>query len=36
MMKFTEDDYSKLSDAGFSKQIVDTYLDGLRNAGYGR
>ena len=31
--EITEDDYSKLSEAGFSKQIVDTYLDGLRNAG---
>ena len=30
--EITEDDYSKLSEAGFSKQIVDTYLDGLRNA----
>tara|TARA_Y100000401_G_scaffold114353_1_gene116281 strand:+ start:480 stop:1265 length:786 start_codon:yes stop_codon:yes gene_type:complete len=26
----SEDDYSKLSEAGFSKQVVDTYLDGLR------
>ncbi|OUW21732.1 MAG: hypothetical protein CBD21_00225 [bacterium TMED161] len=25
-----EDDYTKLSEAGFSKQIIDTYLDGLR------
>jgi hypothetical protein len=31
--EINEDDYSKLSEAGFSKQIVDTYLDGLRNAG---
>ena len=30
--EISEDDYSKLSDAGFSRQIVDTYLDGLRNA----
>ena len=30
--EISEDDYSKLSDAGFSKQIVDTYLDGLRNS----
>ena len=30
--EITEDDYSKLSEAGFSRQIVDTYLDGLRNA----
>tara|TARA_R100000734_G_scaffold7966_2_gene6348 strand:- start:161 stop:946 length:786 start_codon:yes stop_codon:yes gene_type:complete len=27
-----EDDYSKLNEAGFSKQVVDTYLDGLRSA----
>ena len=27
-----EDDYSKLNEAGFSKQVVDTYLDGLRGA----
>ena len=31
--EITEDDYSKLGEAGFSKQIVDTYLDGLRSAG---
>jgi len=31
--EISEDDYSKLNEAGFSKQIVDTYLDGLRNAG---
>ena len=31
--EISEDDYSKLTDAGFSRQIVDTYLDGLRNAG---
>ena len=31
--EISEDDYSKLSEAGFSRQIVDTYLDGLRNAG---
>ena len=31
--EISEDDYSKLTEAGFSKQIVDTYLDGLRNAG---
>lgn len=30
--EISEDDYSKLSEAGFSRQIVDTYLDGLRNA----
>ena len=27
-----EDDYSKLNEAGFSKQVVDTYLDGLKGA----
>ena len=26
----SEDDYSKLGEAGFSKQVIDTYLDGLR------
>ena len=26
----TEDDYQKLGEAGFSKQVIDTYLDGLR------
>ena len=26
----SDDDYSRLEDAGFSKQVVDTYLDGLR------
>ena len=31
--EISEDDYSKLNEAGFSRQIVDTYLDGLRNAG---
>lgn len=31
--EISEDDYSKLGEAGFSKQIVDTYLDGLRSAG---
>ena len=29
----SEDDYSKLEKAGFSKQIIDTYLDGLRGGG---
>ncbi len=29
----SDDDYSKLEDAGFSKQVVDTYLDGLRGVG---
>jgi len=31
--EISEDDYNKLGEAGFSKQIIDTYLDGLRNAG---
>ena len=30
--KITEDDYQKLGEAGFSKQVIDTYLDGLRSA----
>jgi len=29
----SEDDYAKLGEAGFSRQIIDTYLDGLRNSG---
>ena len=33
--EISEDDYSKLSEAGFSRQIVDTYLNGLRNDGAG-
>ena len=33
--EISEDDYSKLSEAGFSKQVVDTYLDGLRGMGEG-
>jgi len=28
--KITEDDYQKLGEAGFSKQVIDTYLDGLK------
>ena len=28
----TKDDYQKLGEAGFSKQVIDTYLDGLRGA----
>ena len=28
--EISEDDYSKLGKAGFSKQVVDTYLDGLK------
>jgi len=30
--EINEDDYSKLGEAGFSKQVIDTYLDGLRGA----
>ena len=33
--EISEDDYSKLGEAGFSKQVVDTYLDGLRGVGEG-
>jgi len=29
----SEDDYAKLGEAGFSRQIIDTYLDGLRGGG---
>ena len=29
----SEDDYNKLGEAGFSRQIIDTYLDGLRGGG---
>ena len=28
----SEDDYSKLGEAGFSRQVIDTYLDGVRNS----
>jgi len=30
--EISEDDYAKLGEAGFSKQVIDTYLDGLRGA----
>ncbi len=30
--EISEDDYSKLGKAGFSKQVVDTYLDGLKGS----
>ena len=30
--EINEDDYSKLGEAGFSKQVIDTYLQGLRGA----
>ena len=33
--EINEDDYSKLGEAGFSKQVIDTYLDGLRGVGEG-
>jgi len=33
--EISEDDYSKLGEAGFSKQVVDTYLDGLRGVAEG-
>ena len=28
--EINEDDYAKLGEAGFSKQVIDTYLNGLR------
>ena len=31
--EINDDDYTKLGEAGFSKQVIDTYLDGLRNGG---
>ena len=31
--EITDDDYAKLGEAGFSKQVIDTYLDGLRGGG---
>ena len=33
--EINDDDYAKLGEAGFSKQVIDTYLDGLRG-GYGQ
>ena len=30
--EISDDDYAKLGEAGFSKQVIDTYLDGLRSA----
>ena len=30
--EINDDDYAKLGEAGFSKQVIDTYLDGLRGA----
>ena len=29
--EINDDDYTKLGEAGFSRQVIDTYLDGLRN-----
>ncbi len=31
--EINDDDYTKLGEAGFSRQVIDTYLDGLRNGG---
>ena len=31
--EINEDDYAKLGEAGFSKQVIDTYLNGLRGGG---
>ena len=31
--EINDDDYAKLGEAGFSKQVIDTYLDGLRGSG---
>ena len=31
--EINDDDYAKLGEAGFSRQVIDTYLDGLRNGG---
>ena len=28
-----DDDYTKLQEGGFSKQVIDTYLDGIRSQG---
>jgi len=33
--EISEDDYTKLGEAGFSKQVIDTYLDGLRGTSEG-
>ena len=33
--EINDDDYAKLGEAGFSKQVIDTYLDGLRGASEG-
>ena len=30
--EINDDDYAKLGEAGFSKQVIDTYLDGLRGS----
>ena len=31
--EINDDDYTKLGEAGFSRQVIDTYLDGLRGVG---
>ena len=33
--EISEDDYTKLGEAGFSKQVIDTYLNGLRGVSEG-
>ena len=33
--EISEDDYTKLGEAGFSKQVIDTYLNGLRGTSEG-
>ena len=33
--EINEDDYTKLGEAGFSKQVIDTYLNGLRGTSEG-
>ena len=33
--ELSEDDYTKLGEEGFSKQVIDTYLDGLRGTSEG-
>ena len=33
--EISEDDYTKLGEAGFSKQVIDTYLNGLKGTSEG-
>ena len=33
--EISEDDYTKLGEAGFSKQVIDTYLNGLKGGDQG-